>query len=179
MGNFIIQVHFNFVGTLKIMNILFSDSSEIPRSSLVGSCLLMVWNYRTVKIHCAVAVPELRAIIDQGSVVLRQFLNLRPILIQEYLLLRFFWRPEIPSPLIFRRSGISSYKDTPCAQGCLISQNACFHVPLFPSLQSVQKELSWRLDTGVVSGWLFSNTGEGVNAGLSYAPYSNVGSSFG
>jgi hypothetical protein len=48
------------------------------------------------------------------------------------------------------------------------------------ALQTIQNELSCRLLTGVVvSGWLFSNTGDGVSAGLSYAPYSSVGSSFG
>jgi len=49
MGKFFVQVHFNFVGTLKIRNILFSVSSESPHSSLVGSYTFMVWKYWTVK----------------------------------------------------------------------------------------------------------------------------------
>ena len=51
------------------------------------------------------------------------------------------------------------------------------------SCAGIQKELSCRLLTGVVVAVgvvsLFSSTGEGASAGLSYAPYSRVGSSLG
>lgn len=109
----------------------FQTVQKVP--AVQWSEVTHLWSESTgrSRIHCAVAVPELRMIIGQGSVVLRQFLNIRTILIQESLLLRYFWRSEIPSPRIFRRSGIPSYKDTPCAQGYLISQKPVFMYPYF------------------------------------------------
>lgn len=150
----------------------FQTVQKIP--AVLWSEVTHLWTESTgrSRIHRAVAVPEPRTIIGQGSVVPRQFLKL---LLRDF----FFDFLAFRNSFSKKRPGISSHKGTPFTQGCLISQNVSVHIPLFLSMQSVQKELSWRLHPGVVSGWLFSNTGEGVSAGLSYAPYSNVGSSFG